>query len=104
MNKKGTTIVHTVLAGNQGAHVGSQGSPRWLPSYYVWRGRFRKGGAYGKRKKVWDNEKSENNDSIIFLLLLGIGQKVILEFSELQVFGYLSRPSFFILYCPSVIF
>ena len=24
----------------------------------VWRGRFREEGAYGKRKKVWDNEKS----------------------------------------------
>ena len=51
------------------------------------------------KKKVWDNEKSENKDNIIFLLFLDTRQKVVLGFSELQVFGYLSSPSFFILYC-----
>lgn len=41
------------------------------------RERFREGGTYGKRKKVCDNEKLENKDSIVFLLLLNTGQKVV---------------------------
>ena len=47
--------------------------------------------------------KEVNRDSIVFLLLLNTELKVVSEFSELQVFGYLSTPSFFILYCPLVI-
>lgn len=44
-----------------------------------------------------------NRDSIIFLLLLDTGQKVIPIFSELQVLGNLSSQLFFILYFPSII-
>ena len=57
-----------------------------------------------KEKNVWDNEKSENRNNIVFLFLLDIGQKVVLRFSEFQVFEYLSSPLFFILYCSSIIF
>lgn len=69
---------------------------RWL-RYDGWRRRFRKGGTYGKWKKMWDNEKSENKNNI-FLLLLDTRQKVVQEFSELQVFEYLSclSPSHFL--------
>ena len=39
-------------------------------------------------KKVWDNERLENKTNIILLFLLDTGQKVVREFSELQIFGY----------------
>ena len=55
------------------------------------------------RKKVWNNEKSKNRDNIMFLLLLD-WTKICAKFSELQIFGYLSGLSFFILYCLSIIF
>lgn len=45
-----------------------------------------------------------NRDNIVFLLLLYTGQKVVLRFSDLQIFGYLFRPSSFILHCPSIVF
>ena len=62
-----------------------------------WRKRFREGDTNEKRKKMWDNEKSENKNNI-FLLLLDTRQKVVQEFSELQVFEYLSclSPSHFL--------
>ena len=39
-----------------------------------------------------------NKDSIVFILLLNIGQKVVSGFSELQVFEYLPSSSFFIFF------
>ena len=104
MSKMGTAAVHTTLAGGQGAHAGSQGGPRRWPRYDIWRERFREGDTYGKRQKEWNNEKSKNRDSVVFLFLLDTGQKVVLGFGELQVFGYLSSPSFFILDYPSIVF
>jgi len=49
-----------------------------------------------EKKKGWDNKKSKNMDNIVFLLLLDNGQKSCMKFGELQVFGYLLNPSFFI--------
>ena len=42
--------------------------------------------------------KECHRDNIVFLLLLDIGQKVVLGFSALQVFGYLSSSLFLSLY------
>ena len=51
MSKKETTTVHTILIGNQGAHIDNQGGPRFRQRYEVWKGRFREGDTYEKRKK-----------------------------------------------------
>ena len=53
---------------------------------------------------MWDNEKSKNRNSIVFFTFVRHWIKSCTRFSELQVFGFLSSPSSFILYCPSVIF
>ena len=66
MSKKGITIVHTTLVSRQ------------RPKHDIWIKRFREGGTYRKRKKMWDNEKYENKYNIIFLLLLAMRQKVVL--------------------------
>ena len=41
MNKKRTTIVHTAIASDQGAHAEGQVGLCRRPIYDVWRGRFR---------------------------------------------------------------
>ena len=39
-----------------------------------------------KRKKMWDNKMSKDRNNSIFLLLFDIRQKVVMKFSELQIF------------------
>ncbi|KAH1188478.1 Zinc finger CCCH domain-containing protein 37 [Glycine max] len=80
MNKKGTTSVHTAFAGAQGAH--RRDEVKQTSKKKIWDNeksrnrRFREADAYGKRKKVLDDEKLENMDNIVFLLLLDSKQKV----------------------------
>lgn len=81
MSKERTTTVYMAIGDGQGTTFGAGGLEKEAHL----------------KKKVWDNEKLENRDSIIFLLLLDT-TKSCTGFSELQVFEYLSSSSFFILF------
>ena len=60
MSKERTTTVHMAIGDGQGTTFGAGGLEKEAHL----------------KKKVWDNEKSENRDSIIFLLLLDTGLQV----------------------------
>ena len=58
-----TPVVKVVLIGGHGMMFGEGGLEKEMHME--------------KEKKVWDTEKLKNRDSIVFLLLLDIGQKIV---------------------------
>jgi len=58
-----TPVVKVVLIGGHGMMFGEGGLEKEMHME--------------KEKKVWDTEKLKNRDSIVFLLLLDTGEKVV---------------------------